>query len=87
MPVAPIWRTTTIPLPGADRDRSGQLRKRGMPAAVAALRAGLPALAVVLYLKIGMTVKAAYAEALDDLRALHSDFQGGVTLHAIDAAE
>ena len=59
----------------------------GMPAAVAALRAGLPALAVVLYLKIGMTVKAAYAEALDDLRALHRDFQGGVTLHAIDAAE
>jgi L-asparaginase len=41
---------------------------------------------VVLYMKMGMAVEAACAEALDDLRSLRRDFQGGVTLHAIDAA-
>jgi len=49
------------------------------------IRAGT-ARSVVLYLKMGMTVEAACAEALNDLRALQRDFQGGVTLHAIDAA-
>ncbi len=49
------------------------------------IRAGT-ARAVVLYMKMGMTVKEACAEALNDLRALRRDFQGGVTLHAIDAA-
>jgi len=49
------------------------------------IRAGT-ARAVVLYLKMGMTLEEACAEALDDLRALHRDFQGGVTLQAIDAA-
>jgi L-asparaginase len=48
------------------------------------IRAGT-ARSVVLYMKMGMTVEGACAEALEDLRALHRDFQGGVTLHAIDA--
>jgi L-asparaginase / beta-aspartyl-peptidase len=49
------------------------------------IRAGT-ARAIVLYMKMGMTVEEACAEALNDLRALRRDFQGGVTLHAIDAA-
>jgi L-asparaginase len=50
------------------------------------IRAGT-ARAVVLYLKTGMTVEEACAEALNDLRALRRDFQGGVTIHAINAQE
>ena len=49
------------------------------------IRAGT-ARSVVLYMKMGMTVEAACAEALNDLRALKREFQGGVTVHAIDAA-
>jgi beta-aspartyl-peptidase (threonine type) len=49
------------------------------------IRAGT-ARSVVLYLKMGMTVEESCAEALNDLRALHRDFEGGVTLHALDAA-
>ena len=49
------------------------------------IRAGT-ARSVVLYLKMGMTLEAACAEALNDLRALKREFQGGVTIHAIDAA-
>jgi beta-aspartyl-peptidase (threonine type) len=49
------------------------------------IRAGT-ARTVVLYMKMGMTVEEACAEALNDLRALHRDFRAGVTLHAIDAA-
>ena len=32
-----------------------------------------------------MTVEEACGEALNDLRALRRDFQGGVTIHALDA--
>lgn len=42
--------------------------------------------AVVLYMKMGMTVEEACREAIADLRAAERRFKGGVTLHAIDAA-
>lgn len=42
--------------------------------------------AVVLYMKMGLSVEDACREALDDLRALRRDYAGGVTLHAMDAA-
>lgn len=48
------------------------------------IRAGT-ARSVVLYMKMGMTVEEACAEALHDLRAVKRDCEGGVTLHAIDA--
>lgn len=41
--------------------------------------------AVVLYMKMGMTVEEACREAIADLRAAERRFKGGVTLHAIDA--
>ena len=46
----------------------------------------VPARAVVLYLKMGMTVEAACAEAMNDLHALRRDSEGGMTPHALDAA-
>ena len=49
------------------------------------IRAGT-ARSVVLYMKLGMTVEAACAEALNDLRSLGRDYAGGVTIHALDAA-
>ena len=48
------------------------------------MRAGT-ARSVVLYMKLGMAVEEACAEALRDLRALRRDFDGVVTLHALDA--
>jgi len=42
--------------------------------------------AVVLYMKMGLTVAAACREALGDLRAADRRFKGGVTIHALDAA-
>lgn len=42
--------------------------------------------AVVLYMKMGLTVEAACREALADLRAADRRFKGGVTIHALDAA-
>jgi len=42
--------------------------------------------AVVLYMKMGLTVEAACREAIADLRAAERRFKGGVTIHAIDAA-
>ncbi|MCU0502174.1 MAG: isoaspartyl peptidase/L-asparaginase [Anaerolineae bacterium] len=42
--------------------------------------------AVVLYMKMGLSVEAACREALADLRAAERRFKGGVTIHAIDAA-
>jgi L-asparaginase len=42
--------------------------------------------AVVLYMKMGLTVEAACWEAIADLRAADRHFKGGVTVHAIDAA-
>jgi beta-aspartyl-peptidase (threonine type) len=42
--------------------------------------------AVVLYMKMGLTVEAACREAIADLRAADRHFKGGVTVHAIDAA-
>jgi beta-aspartyl-peptidase (threonine type) len=42
--------------------------------------------AVVLYMKMGMTVEAACREAVADLRRVERRFKGGVTIHAIDAA-
>ena len=48
------------------------------------IRAGI-ARAVVLYLKMGLSVEAACREAAQDLRALRRDYAGGVTIHALDA--
>ncbi len=42
--------------------------------------------AVVLYMKLGMSVEAACREAIADLRAAERRFRGGVTIHAMDAA-
>jgi beta-aspartyl-peptidase (threonine type) len=47
------------------------------------IRAGT-ARAVVLYIKMGMDVRHACREAIADLRTLQRQWQGGVTLHAID---
>jgi L-asparaginase / beta-aspartyl-peptidase len=49
------------------------------------IRAGT-ARAVVLYLKMGLSLAAACREAAGDLRALQRDYAGGVTIHALDAA-
>ena len=49
-----------------------------------AIRAGT-ARAVVLYMKMGMSIEEACHEAVNDLRALRRDYRGGVTIHAIDA--
>ena len=40
---------------------------------------------VILYLKMNMTLKEACYEALNDLRAIKTDFRGGVTIYALDA--
>jgi beta-aspartyl-peptidase (threonine type) len=48
------------------------------------IRAGT-ARALILYLKMGLTLQQACHEALDDLRALARVYEGGVTVHAIDA--
>jgi L-asparaginase len=40
---------------------------------------------VVLYMKMGMSVEEACREAVADLRALHRDYRGWITIHAIDA--
>ena len=48
------------------------------------IRAGT-ARAVVLYMKMGMSVEEACREAVADLRSLTRLWRGGVTLHAIDA--
>lgn len=48
------------------------------------IRAGT-ARAVVLYMKMGMTVQEACHEAVADLRRLQRDYRGWVTIHAIDA--
>jgi beta-aspartyl-peptidase (threonine type) len=50
------------------------------------IRAGT-ARAVVLYMKMGMTVEEAVYEAVDDMRALKGGLIGRVTIHAIDAAD
>jgi L-asparaginase / beta-aspartyl-peptidase len=42
--------------------------------------------AVVLYMKMGLTVEAACREAIADLRGAERRFRGGVTVHGIDAA-
>lgn len=42
--------------------------------------------AVVLYMKMGMSVEAAVYEAVEDMRALKGGLIGRVTIHAIDAA-
>lgn len=42
--------------------------------------------AVVLYMKMGMSVEAAVYEAVEDMRALQGGLIGRVTIHAIDAA-
>ena len=49
------------------------------------IRAGT-ARAVVLYMKLGMSVEEAVHEAVDDMRALKGGLIGRVTIHAIDAA-
>lgn len=41
--------------------------------------------AVVLYMKMGMSVEAAVREAVDDMRRLKGGLIGRVTIHAIDA--
>lgn len=41
--------------------------------------------AVVLYMKMGMTVEEACREGIADLRHAERHFKGGVTIHAIDA--
>ncbi len=41
--------------------------------------------AVVLYMKMGLSVEAACREAVADLRSAERRFKGGVTIHAIDA--
>lgn len=48
------------------------------------IRAGT-ARAIILYLKMGLTLRQACDEALNDLRALARIYEGSVTLHAIDA--
>jgi L-asparaginase len=48
------------------------------------IRAGT-ARAVVLYMKLGMSVDEAVREAVDDMRALVGGLIGRVTIHAIDA--
>jgi L-asparaginase len=50
-----------------------------------AIRAGT-ARAVVLYLKVGLSVRDACLEAVADLRALSRDYGGAITLHALDAS-
>jgi L-asparaginase / beta-aspartyl-peptidase len=47
------------------------------------IRAGT-ARAVVLYLKMGLSLERACREAAGDLRALRRDYAGGVTIHALD---
>jgi len=47
------------------------------------IRAGT-ARAVVLYMKMGMSVEQACREAVRDLRALRREYRGVVTIHAID---
>ena len=42
--------------------------------------------AVVLYMKMGLSVEAAVHEAVEDMRALKGGLIGRVTIHAIDAA-
>ncbi|WP_066474696.1 N(4)-(beta-N-acetylglucosaminyl)-L-asparaginase [Bosea sp. WAO] len=42
--------------------------------------------AVVLYMKMGMSVEEAVLEAVEDMRALKGGLIGRVTIHAIDAA-
>ncbi len=42
--------------------------------------------AVVLYMKMGLSVEAACREAIVDLRGAERRYKGGVTVHAIDAA-
>lgn len=76
-------RTTTTHWCGGTRNRLGAAACTGHGELT--IRAGT-ARSVVLYLKTGMTVEEACAEALNDLRALRRDFEGGVTLHALDAA-
>jgi L-asparaginase len=49
------------------------------------IRAGT-ARAVVLYMKMGMSVERAVNEAVDDMRALKGGLISRVTIHAIDAA-
>jgi L-asparaginase len=49
------------------------------------IRAGT-ARSIVLYMKMGMSVAEACHEAVADLRALHQDYRGWVTIHAIDAS-
>ncbi|WP_233858087.1 N(4)-(beta-N-acetylglucosaminyl)-L-asparaginase [Paraburkholderia sp. HD33-4] len=49
------------------------------------IRAGT-ARAVVLYMKMGMSVERAVSEAVDDMRALKGGLISRVTIHAIDAA-
>ncbi len=39
---------------------------------------------VILYLKMNMTIEEACNEAMNDLRAIKTDFRGGVTIYAID---
>jgi L-asparaginase / beta-aspartyl-peptidase len=48
------------------------------------IRAGT-ARSIILYMKMGLTLRQACHEALDDLRALARTYEGGVTVHAIDA--
>lgn len=40
---------------------------------------------VVLYIKMGLSIQDACHEAVADLRALHREYKGNVTIHAIDA--
>lgn len=42
--------------------------------------------AVVLYMKMGLSVEKAVAEAVEDMRALRDGLVGRVTIHAIDTA-
>ena len=49
-----------------------------------AIRAGT-ARAVVLYMKMGMSVEAAVREAVEDMRRLKGGLISRVTIHAIDA--
>ena len=39
---------------------------------------------VVLYMKMKMSVEDACLEALKDLKDIHTDFRGGVSIYAID---
>ena len=47
-------------------------------------RAPAPARAVVLYMKMGMSVERAVEEAVNDMRALKGGLINRVTIHAID---